>query len=503
MLLVSFLILAVIQAPALAAPLHSPAFPALGQTAALQSIPSGPVTVEGDEIAYDPATGMVTASGNVRFVHPRFRLFADKATYDTRAQLLTAEGSVRLIDAQGREIRATRLVYDVTEAKAVGTSAESVVGVTYFRAQQVEARERLITGTNATVTTCDPARPLYRITAERFEMIPGQELIAHHASLWLGGWRVFTLARYRMSLRPGEHGPRLPRFGYNRDEGLWIEYTYGFGLASFQGDLSVKYGQKSGTFASTRLTSPEGPWRVSLGRTQAQDPDTGALRAFNHAELAYTQSLRFGGLPFSWTAQAAGGWFQETAANLSTTRFDGSLVAFSDTFQLSTRLALNAYTSYRLSYYGTGDQRQILSSGLTFSYQISPVTTASLSYTRLDVRGRTPFLFDSLNSSSIVAVAVHHRPAGFQVSVGFSHDYTLPETLASLGLGAQISPSLFVGVVADYNLVGQFIKDLDYNVEYRCDCLSVSVRYRQMRQELWLDVSLRGVSEPLRLTFQR
>ncbi len=469
---------------------------------ALQPAAQGPTVIEADEIAYDAATNTVTARGRVRVTHPRFRVFADTVLFDLQNQVVTAEGRVRLIDAQGRELRGARLVYHIDREEGTVTDAETILDQTYLRGGQVEVGRDRITVHQATVTTCDPGRPLYRITARRVVVTPGEELVAHDASLWLGNIRVVTLPVYRMSLRPGERGPNLPGVGYNQTDSFWVDYRFGYGLGPLSGALYAKYGQKTGLFALNTLTYGRPTWAIVLevGRTQHQDA-TGVLRAFTQAEGVFSlKSQRLPGSTLFWSARAAAGWFEETATAKATTRFDGTLAVSSEMYRLSPRLSAFAAASYRLSLYGTGDRRQVLSGNVTLTYQLDDVTTATFSYDLTAPQGTTPFLFDGVTTGSTITLAVARTLADYRFSTTVSHNFAVPETKLSAEVGVRISPTLFLTTGAVYNLSSRAFQDIDYTVEYRCDCLTVSVMYRQVRGEIWLLLSLRGVSE--RLTFQ-
>lgn len=481
----------------------APAGARAGGVLALQPAAQGPTVIEADEIAYDAATNIVTARGRVRVTHPRFRVFADTVILDLTAQVLTAEGRVRLIDAQGRELRGARLVYHIDREEGTVTDAESILDQTYLRGGQVEVGRDRITVHQATVTTCDPGRPLYRITARRVEVTPGEMLVAHDASLWLGSVRVVTLPVYRMSLRPGEQrGPTLPGVGYSGTDGLWVDYRYEYTLGGTSGNLYAKYGQRTGLFALNTLTYARPSWSIALGvgRTQQQDPG-GLLREFSQAEVVYTPTpARLPNTPLFLSGYAAVGWFQETATARATTRFDGRLSLASETYRLSPRLSAFAAASYRLSLYGTGDRRQVLSGNVTLTYQLDDVTTATFGYDLTAPQGTTPFLFDGVTPGSTITLAVARTLADYRFSTAVSHNFAVPETKLSAEVGVRISPTLFLTTGAVYNLSSRAFQDIDYTVEYRCDCLTVSVMYRQVRGEIWLLLSLRGVSE--RLTFQ-
>jgi len=505
--LVLVLLLAVPAGPGHAAPAGVTPAPTAraARSAALsttQPVPGGPITIEAEEITYDAATNVVTARGRVRVTHALFRLFADTMTFDLRTQVVTAEGRVRLIDAQGRELRGTRVVYAILRGEAIITLAETIVDRVYIRAERVQGNAVRLTVDEATITTCDPTRPLYRITARRVEIIPGEELVARDASIWLGSVRVLTLPTYRMSLREAR-GPRLPGVGSNPTDGLWIDYRYPYRLGDMAGELYGKYGQISGFFLLNTLSYDQPLWRLTLdtGRTQREDPNN-VVHALTTAELAGSvKPWRVPGLPLFLSGRAAAGWFDELDSAVVTTRLDGTITLATETFSFGPSLDAYASASYRFSSYGTGEQRTIISGALALTYRFDQATTVTARYDLASVQGTTPFLFDAVNSTSTVALTVAHSRPDFRVQAGVSRDFAalpIPETKLSGGVGFRVSPTVFFDVAAVYNLTTEAFEDLDYTVTFQCDCLTVAVRYRQIRQEISLNVIL-GVSD--RLTF--
>ena len=502
--LVLVLLLAVPAGPGHAAPAGVTPAPTAraARSAALsttQPVPGGPITIEAEEITYDAATNVVTARGRVRVTHALFRLFADTMTFDLRTQVVTAEGRVRLIDAQGRELRGTRVVYAILRGEAIITLAETIVDRVYIRAERGQGNAVRLTVDEATITTCDPTRPLYRITARRVEIIPGEELVARDASIWLGSVRVLTLPTYRMSLREAR-GPRLPGVGSNPTDGLWIDYRYPYRLGDMAGELYGKYGQISGFFLLNTLSYDQPAWRLTLdtGRTQREDPNN-VVHALTTAELAGSvKPWRIPGLPLFLSGRAAAGWFDELDSAVVTTRLDGTITLATETFSFGPSLDAYASASYRFSSYGTGEQRTIISGALALTYRFDQATTVTARYDLASVQGTTPFLFDAVNSTSTVALTVAHSRPDFRVQAGVSRDFAVPVTKLSGGVGFRVSPTVFFDVAAVYNLTTEAFEDLDYTVTFQCDCLTVAVRYRQIRQEISLNVIL-GVSD--RLTF--
>ena len=79
------------------------------------------VTIESDSQQADNATGIVTATGNVRITYPGKGMVATarQAQYFSREGKLVLSGDVDVIDADGQRIRAEKLTYRLDSERIV------------------------------------------------------------------------------------------------------------------------------------------------------------------------------------------------------------------------------------------------------------------------------------------------------------------------------------------------------------------------------------------------
>jgi len=298
-----------------------------------------PLVVEGDMITYDQDTQVVEATGNVRLRFRGIRLTADHVVFDLQREFLTAEGRVVLVDPTGRELRGRALRYDLRLNLAEMQQAEALVDRFYIRAETLQRRPAVMTATGAMLTPCPPARPLLRVTAERIEITPGEELVASRASLWIGPYRVATLPVYRVSLRSGEESAQsFPRVGYNNVDGVWGQYVHGYHLGSVRGQLLTKYGTRSRLILRNSLIYGLGASSVDLTVGRNQDAEN---RIFDQAELRVTQpEQRIGTLPLLYTLELRGGWFEEATTGARSSRTQYALGLRVPPFQPAPRLSV-------------------------------------------------------------------------------------------------------------------------------------------------------------------
>jgi len=492
---------AVQTSPALTTPAAQRARVSPGPVAQPAPVLSGSAVIEAEEIAYDAATETVTASGRVRVTHPRFRLLAGRITYDLRAELLTAEGGVRLIDETGRELRGERLVLDVRRERAIVLDAETIVSQVYLRGARVDASPERIEVQDAMATLCDPRRPPVRVTARRVEVRPGEELVAHQASLWLGSIRVVTLGTYRQSLRPGEQGRNLPSVGYNTVDGFWVAYPHAYRLGQVAGELNTRYTTRAGFFVLNTLRYERPDWSATLrtGRTQIGDVD-GVSRRVTLAEavLALPNRPLTGGL--SWSAHLSAGWAAEADSGVSAPRMDALVTLSPRAVRLGPDLAVQTGFSARYTAYGAAGQRAVLGLVAATEASLGPRTSLSLRYDLAAVSGATPFLYDRILPANTVALGLIHHLPPIRASLALSHNFIGPETKLFGEVSAPLGPNFSLGVAAVVNLTTRGLEDLDYTLAYRCDCVAAALRYRPVRREVWVEVNL--VPSPA-VAFQR
>jgi hypothetical protein len=92
---------------------------------------------------------------------------------------------------------------------------------------------------------------------------------------------------------------------------------------------------------------------------------------------------------------------------------------------------------------------------------------------------------------SVLAGIAAPDPDGLSVALGFRYNLDLAELTTTLDAGVPLSPSARLSVYAEYNARTAAFTEFDYTLRARiCDCFEVSVRYRQVRRELWIQFGL-------------
>lgn len=464
-----------------------------------------PIIVDADQVTYEQATQKIEATGNVRIQYRGIRLTADSALVDITQEQLVARGHVVVIDPQGRELRGEALVYNGRTNELELMSAKALVDRVYIRSDRLHATQRQLVAETVTVTTCDPDHPAYRITASRVEVIPGDRIVAHDASLWLGGWKVFTIPSYAISLRTAEGTARssLPRLGYDNVDGVWIDYLYPYPLGNLKGTLYGKYGVQTGFIVRNMLEygTPAQLATLTVGRNQDQN-----LRIYDQAELVESlATTRVGELPLSFFGAFSVGYFRDPAAAVESSRYQYQFGVVTDRFVLGPQTSSGLSASYLQATYGIGALQGVLRVNADLTHRLSEQTTMSLTYGLVDVAGGSPFAFDTVAiADRINEVAVMLNHSGLRLGaletellVGTTYSFRDSSVTYTGGVAVTTPGHFSIGVQASYNITTSTYKDIDYFVSAEfCDCLQALLRYRQVRQQIWLEVGVLAFSEP-------
>ena len=155
---------------ALALPLQTRALPAPGeapsahsangpnnpggasQAPARQAIPTGLVSIESDIQRADQATGVITATGNVRILYPDKGVMATarQAQYFSREGRVVLSGDVDVVQQDGNLLRAEQVTYLVRSERITALPAAN---------QQVLSRLRLTPNTKPAPAPTTPGAP--------------------------------------------------------------------------------------------------------------------------------------------------------------------------------------------------------------------------------------------------------------------------------------------------------------------------------------------------------
>ncbi len=465
------------------------------RAAAAQPSPAQPTVVDADTINYDSVQQLITAQGNVRMTLARYRLFADRAQYNLRTSVVTASGRIRLVDGRGQELRGEELTFNArTEEGFLVPVQGTVERRVIIKGDRLDVSPNRYLAHNSTVTTCDPARPLYQITARQIEIRPGEAVIARDATLYVGGRKLVTLREFVVSLRPEGNGTQLPTFGTDRVDRLWVGYRFPVRVADGTGRVDLKIGLSSGPMPLLSLTKgdPGSTVTLRLGRTQTSDTRAEFdLLRYDVAEIGVALApQRIGTTPFSWTASGLVGWYAEQLSGVQTAKFDGA-VSIGAAAPITPRLSYAVQAGLNASGYATGAVRTVVTYGASLSYALDTYTAVSVGYARAVVRGMTPLSIDVIDPADTISVGLTRSvPSRYRLAASVAYNTVLAETVYQGALFVVAGRRLELGVEAQYNTRLTTFEVLDLTVRVICDCVDVVFRYRASRGEVSFEVGL-------------
>lgn len=87
---------------------------------------AGVITIESDLQSADNSTGVITASGNVRLVHPDRGVVAtsQQAQYFTQEERIVLSGDVDVVQDEGNRLQAAKVIYLLDEERALAMPAD-------------------------------------------------------------------------------------------------------------------------------------------------------------------------------------------------------------------------------------------------------------------------------------------------------------------------------------------------------------------------------------------
>ncbi len=445
-------------------------------------------------------------TGHVSLTYLGNRVKADFVRVMVREQRLEARGHVTIVDAAGREIHGETLTYDARQQASELSSAETIVNGVYLRSKHLRTfRDRIVAG-ESYLTTCDPRRPSFHVTASSIEVWPGDRAVAHGATLWVGEFGLLSLPTLVVPLGSArETAGSFPSLGYTNVDGLYVAY-------------------KSAVFVVEPLAFAS----VLLG-TLATRYDVGLL----------LPERPVGWLPLSVKASVSTGWHREVGTNTQTTRSQFTIQATTPAFQLGPDTTWQTLWNRQEVTYGTPAWQGILRMQSTVVHRLAADTTLSLGRNILRVDcspSATPCvpplaldkidpvdLIDELRlqltktgrrddgitaTTTITGAVADNISNTSSVYVGYGERivnryhwqfipyYNLNTRVITLysDTGIALGTDTYFTVQTQYNASTTQFVDLDYIMTAQVSgCFALSVEYRQMRQQLIIGL---GLSSP-------
>jgi hypothetical protein len=208
---------------------------------ALPTLGPGQFAVLGDELSGSTKEGVPSDyRGNVHIFYSEGTIVGDLAHYDGD-HTVTISGNAYIINRNSDAILyADKISFDTKTSVATltngrGETTEGVeTGKLHYsgRTLVVDANGKTH-GEGGSFTTCENQRGGYHVDSKSMDVTPGDKLIAHKNTVFLGALGVFFLPVLIVPLKQTKDGRRQPSFvpevGYDQADGFWVKARVGFG----------------------------------------------------------------------------------------------------------------------------------------------------------------------------------------------------------------------------------------------------------------------------------
>lgn len=186
-----------------------------------------PAVFEGDEIFYDMKSGDAYAKGNVRITQEEGRrFFSDEARGNLTTQDVFIEDAVNVLQlVPGKtRIRLTGFHTEYNYGTQTGKmfNGDGKVGTHYIKGKRFEFYPDRLLISEAVATKCGAKKPDYSWKAKNVEIFPEDIMILHDVSFYIKGVKVFSKKRLVVDISGGDDKMRLPRAGYEYEDGWWL-----------------------------------------------------------------------------------------------------------------------------------------------------------------------------------------------------------------------------------------------------------------------------------------
>ncbi len=228
--------------------------------------PKQEIKLDADSVRYNEETGLVEADGNVFIRNWQLSLSAPHVKYDTGTQQLTAlsdsSGNV-VVASKNEKLSGKNLVYNLSTRKGLFTNVTGNSGAMRINGENIklmpaeeavkhkiikkklvsrksiETKGMIAEWRSVSATSCDFAKPHYKLKTKSAVIIPGQKMVLKNPGLYFGDHLVFKYP-FDYVAKFGKRSSIMPTLDYSSEKGtgFGIQGPLDFGK---QGMLDTKF----------------------------------------------------------------------------------------------------------------------------------------------------------------------------------------------------------------------------------------------------------------------
>ena len=343
------------------------------------------------EFDFNPQTGVATATNGVVVRSGKATLTASKVTVDQTGGDVLAEGNV-CIEHDSQIWTGERLIYNFQTRQISTAHFKTGQRPFFLSGEGVDSTgtNQFYVATNAVLTTDDYSVPAYTIHAKKITVIPGKQIKATGATVWLGKVPVFYWPYLRRSFETHDNFWTLTP-GYRNLFGPYLLTSYHHRWSpEIETALNLDYRQRRGPGLGPDIewNSPAfGEGKLRYYYTHDDDPEQGPLLKNIPANRQRVWFSHRVALRTNLTARAMGRWQSD---NYVARDFFES--EYRENVQPSSFLELNQdWANWNLNLYAQAQVNR-------FQETVERLPDIKLTGLRQEL-GESPFYYDSESSA--------------------------------------------------------------------------------------------------------
>lgn len=421
-----------------------------------------PITVEGEEISFNNATGDVYAKGNVVITQKPAVVYADALTGNTKRTEVAIEDEARILQP-GMVMNGHKTFYNYQKHTGTMDNAKGVVDKKHVTAEHIEFYPQQYIIYNGTMTKCPAKVPDYHVRAKKIEIWPDEKMIAYDADFLIKGKVIYHTKRYETKI--GKNAPKesaFPRIDYDSDDGVSIAQTFQHPLMDdLYAFADLAYYSDAGYKPSYGIRLDKDQYNITVQQGNARDDDGNWIKKSPEFRFDYFKqhipdtswSYNFSAVYGKWKDDDKSSWHQDYVVYFTR-----------DPIQVSKSLTLDTGFGYEILKESYNDsQVEKLKYDLTLTKIINPKVTVWSGY--------------------------HHSTDGDKI---FNYDSNnVSEELAS-GISYKLDEKNRVSVAQSFNLENGHTADMYYTWYHNLHCWNMKLTYHK-------DIDNRGKDDGLQL----
>lgn len=189
-----------------------------------------PIVVEANELYFSDLTGQLFAKGDVVISQNSAKVLGELIQGNTKQTEVWVNGKATFVQP-GTNLVGTNTRYNYGTHTGTMENVAGKVDKELVNGQNIEMLPDEIIIHNGTVTRCPAKVPDYHVSASKIEVWPGEQMIAYDVKFWLKDKVIYTMPKYRKSLKD-DGASEFPQIGFYSEDGLFIKQHIEYPLSN-------------------------------------------------------------------------------------------------------------------------------------------------------------------------------------------------------------------------------------------------------------------------------